>query len=134
MGSLQSGGGTSAVAASAHAGCRRFRLTDPFLTRKTRKTLAAFLGAPDTTAGIPEARWVRAMTFERLVHDERFVSELLTKTIGQLDLPRPTVVARTTCNGSVEATAKALKDADLKASFTDTATMISGLGLPYVLL
>src|SRR3954454_22758528 len=69
MGNLQSGGGTSAVAASAHAGCRRFRLTDPFLTRKTPKTLADLIGCPDDPAGIPEARWMRAMTFERLVHD-----------------------------------------------------------------
>lgn len=134
MGNLQSGGGTSAVAASAHAGCRRFRLTDPFLTRKTRKALAAHVGSPDTTAGIPEARWMRAMTFERLVHDDQFVSELLTKTIGQLDLPRPAAVTRVTCNGSVEATAKALKDADLKATFADTATMISSLGIPYLFL
>ena len=74
---------------------------------------------------------MRAMTFERLVHDDQFVSELLTKTIGQLDLPRPTAVARVTCNGSVEATAKALKDADLTATFADTATMISALGIPY---
>jgi hypothetical protein len=29
MGSLSTGGGTSAVAASAHAGCERSRLTDP---------------------------------------------------------------------------------------------------------
>jgi hypothetical protein len=134
MGNLQSGGGTSAVAASAHAGCRRFRLTDPFLTRKTRTGLAAHIGSPDTTAGIPEARWMRAMTFERLVHDGQFVSELLTKTIGQLRLPRPAAIARVTCNGSVEATAKALKDADLKATFADTATMISALGIPYLFL
>ena len=84
-GACSRGGGTSAVAASAHAGCQRFRLTDPFLTRKTRKALAAHVGSPDTTAGIPEARWMRAMTFERLVHDDAFVSELLTKTIGQLE-------------------------------------------------
>lgn len=134
MGNLQSGGGTSAVAASAHAGCRRFRLTDPFLTRKTRKALAAHIGAPDTTAGIPEGRWMRAMTFERMVHDQQFVSELLTKTIGQLDLPRPKNVTRSVCNGSVAATAKALKDAHLKATFGDTATMISGLGVPYLSL
>ena len=134
MGALVAGGGTSAVAASAHAGCRRFRLTDPFLTRKTRRSLAAQLGAPDTTAGIPEARWMRAMTFEQLVNDERFVSELLTKTIGQLGLPRPSAVTRIKCNGSVELTAKALKDADLKATFADTATMISALGVPYLFL
>lgn len=134
MGNLQSGGGTSAVAASAHAGCRRFRLTDPFLTRKTRRALAAHIGSPDTTAGIPEARWMRAVTFERLVHDERFVSELLTKTIGQLRLARPAKVARVVCNGSVAATAKALADANLKATREDTATMITALGIPYLRL
>src|SRR5690349_6529390 len=121
MGGLQSGGGTSAVAASAHAGCERFRMTDPFLTRKTRKALATHIGAPDVSAGIPEARWMRAMTFESLVHSENFVSELLTKTIGQLGLPRPDKVARSGCGNSVSATAKALADAHLKANFADTA-------------
>jgi len=62
VGGLQSGGGTSAVAASAHAGCQRFRLTDPFLTRRTRKALAEELGHTDARAGIPEARWMRALT------------------------------------------------------------------------
>src|SRR3954463_11127422 len=132
MGGLQSGGGTSAVAASAHAGCERFRLTDPFITRKTRKALAEHLGQPDTSAGIPEARWMRAMTFESLVHSERFVSELLTKTIGQLGLPRPDKVGRASCGNSVAVTAKALKDAHLKANFSDTATMITALGVPYL--
>lgn len=134
MAGLQSGGGTSAVSASAHAGCERFRMTDPFLTRKTRKTLATHLGAPDAGTGIPEARWMRAMTFESLVHSERFVSELLTKTIGQLGLPRPDKVARATCNSSVDATAKALNDAHLKAHFADTATMVNALGVPYLSL
>lgn len=132
MGSLQTGGGTSAVAASAHAGCRRFRLTDAFLTGKTRKSLASFIGAPDTTAGIPEARWTRAMTFERLVHDERYVSELLTKTLGQLDLERPDSVARVNCKGAVDSTAKALTDADLKANFSGVATILSSLAVPYL--
>lgn len=77
---------------------------------------------------------MRAMTFERLVEDERFVSELLTKTMGQLGLERPKSVARARCNGSVELTAKALKDADLKATFAETATMISNLAVPFLLL
>lgn len=132
MGGLQSGGGTSAVAASAHAGCERFRMTDPFLTQKTRKTLATHIGQPDTSAGIPEARWMRAMTFESLVRSEKFVSELLTKTVGQLDLPRPKQVARITCGGSVNATAKAIAAAHLKASFAGTATMITALGVPFL--
>lgn len=75
---------------------------------------------------------MRAMTFERLVNDERFVSELLTKTMGQLGLERPKTVARAQCNGSVEVTAKALKDADLTATFAETATMISNLAVPFL--
>lgn len=134
VGGLQSGGGTSAVAASAHAGCERFRMTDPFLTQKTRRALATHIGHPDTSAGIPEARWMRAMTFESLVRSEKFVSELLTKTVGQLGLPRPKQVARATCGGSVAATAKALGAAHLKASFADTATMITALGVPFLRL
>jgi hypothetical protein len=99
------------VAASAHAGCTRFRLTDPFITGKTRRALAKHLGAPDTTAGIPEARWMRAMTFESLVRSERFVSELLTKTVGQLDLPQPKTVRRRDCQDTVDTTASELDHA-----------------------
>lgn len=132
MGGLQSGGGTSAVAASAHAGCERFRLTDPFITRKTRKVLAADIGHPDSSAGIPEARWMRAMTFESLVHSERFVSELLTKTVGQLDLPRPKAVRWRDCHGTVAVTATELAQADLKASFSGEATMLTALAVPYL--
>ena len=67
MVSLSTGGGSSAVAASAHAGCTRYRHTDPMLTGMNRRALAKALGHPDTSAGIPEARWMRAMIFERLV-------------------------------------------------------------------
>jgi hypothetical protein len=119
------------VAASAHAGCARFRLTDPFLTGKTRRALAKHLGAPDTTAGIPEARWMRAVTFESLVRSDRFVSELLTKTVGQLDLPKPTAVRRRDCQDSVETTAAELAAAHVEATERDTATMLTGLAVPY---
>ena len=69
MTALAAGGGSSAVAASAHAGCQRFRHTDPLVTGQSRRALAAVLGAPDTSGRIPEARWARAMQFERLVRD-----------------------------------------------------------------
>ena len=36
---------------------------------------------------------MRAMTFERLVKDERFVSPLLTTAVGDLRLRRPDAVA-----------------------------------------
>ncbi|WP_433499799.1 hypothetical protein ACQP1K_05625 [Sphaerimonospora sp. CA-214678] len=132
MGGLQSGGGTSAVAASAHAGCERFRLTDPFLTGRTRKALAADVGHPDITAGIPEARWTRALTFESLVHSERFVSELLTKTIGQLGLPRPQAVRRRDCHGDVAGTAAELARAHVQAVSSGEATMLTALAVPYI--
>ncbi|OWY62251.1 hypothetical protein B7486_59435, partial [cyanobacterium TDX16] len=63
MGALATGGGSSAVAASAHAGCERYRHTDPMVTGRSRRRLAREIGAPDTTAGIPEGRWMRAMAF-----------------------------------------------------------------------
>src|SRR4051794_40496467 len=132
MGGLQSGGGTSAVAASAHAGCERFRLTDPFITRRTRKALAAYTGHPDSSAGIPEARWTRAMTFESLVHSESFVSELLTKTVGQLDLARPKGVRRRHCHGTVAKTVTELALAHIEAESSGEATMVTALAVPYL--
>src|SRR3954452_22792952 len=88
MGSLIAGGGSGAVASSAHAGCTRFRMTDPLLTGRSRRALAKTLGAPDVGGAIPVARWVRAMAFERMVHDDSFVSELLTRAVGLLGLER----------------------------------------------
>jgi hypothetical protein len=54
--SLSTGGGSSAVAASAHAACERFRLTDPLITRISRRALGGKLGPPGVGPGIPEAR------------------------------------------------------------------------------
>ena len=131
MGSLSTGGGSSAVAASAHAGCERFRLTDPLITRVSRHALAAQLGAPDVGAGIPEARWMRAMTFESLVHSERFVSELLTKAVGQLGLQRPESIRRRSGKVSLATTASELESAHEHAIGANTATMLTALALPY---
>ena len=84
------GGGSSAVAASSHAACARFRGTDPLITGFTRRALATELKFPDVAGSIPEARWMRAMAFERLVRDERFASQVATTTVGRLGLDRPT--------------------------------------------
>lgn len=131
MGNLATGGGSSAVAASAHAGCERFRRTDPMLTGKSRRALAADLGHPDTSAGIPEARFMRAMVFERLIRDEKFVSELLTTTVGALNLTRPVGVRRADGKVTDTGTALALSQAHLKAVHQSEATMITGLAVPY---
>lgn len=132
MGSLSTGGGSSAVAASTHAGCDRFRLTDPLITGKTRRALASTLGAPDLGLGIPEARWMRAMTFESLIHSERFVAELLTKAVGQLGLPRPAAIRRRSGKVSVAKTLEHLIQAHKQALTADEATMITELALPYL--
>ncbi|MFW5471616.1 hypothetical protein ACOCJ4_16400 [Knoellia sp. CPCC 206435] len=131
MGNLATGGGSSAVAASTHAACERFRRTDPMLTGKSRRTLAAELGHPDTSAGIPEARFMRAMVFERLIRDEKFVSELLTTTVGRLRLNRPVGVRRGDGKVVPATTATALAQAHLKAVHQGEATMVTALALPF---
>ena len=131
MGGLSTGGGSSAVAASAHAGCERHRKSDPLVTGMTRPKLAKALGHPDTTAGIPEARWMRAMTFERLVKHEDFVSRLLTTAVGALGLDRPVGVRRRDAGAAVDATAAALVLAH-QAALDDEATMITALAVPFV--
>ena len=132
MGSLSTGGGSSAVAASAHAGCQRYRFTDPLVVGRSRRAIADQMGHPDTSAGIPEARWMRAMAFERLVRHERFVSQLLTTAVGALGLERPSAVRRADGRVSVATTATVLQQAHLKAVHEDVATMITGLAVPFV--
>lgn len=132
MSALITGGGSGAVASSAHAGCERFRLTDPLLTGRTRRALADTLGSPDLGAGIPSARWVRAMAFERLVHDKAFVSELLTRAVGLLGLERPEGVRVRSAQDSVEGTSKELAGAHLTARHASEATMLFGLRVPFV--
>lgn len=132
MGSLNTGGGSSAVAASAHAGCQRFRHTDPLVVGMSRRALAAKIGHPDTSAGIPEARWMRAMTFERLVRDERFVSQLLTTAVGALGLGRPKQIRRADGGVRLDTTATALWTAHDHAVKRNEATTITGLAVPFV--
>jgi hypothetical protein len=132
MSSLIAGGGSGAVASSAHAGCTRFRMTDPLLTGRSRRALAKALGAPDVGGGIPVARWVRAMAFERLVHDEAFVSELLTRAVGLLGLDRPDAVRVRSAQDQVSTTATELAAAHLKAKHGDEATMLFGLRMPFL--
>lgn len=89
------GGASSAVAASSHAACARFRGTDPpLITGVTRRKLAEQVGhskGPPQSA-IPLLRWMRAMMFERLVRDKRFASEVVTVSVGALGLERPQAV------------------------------------------
>lgn len=119
------------MAASAHARCDRFKGTDPLIIGMSRRRLAEHLGHPDTTAGIPEARWMRAMAFERLVRSDEFVSPVLTTAVGKLGLARPMGVRRADCSGRVGATAEALAIAHDKA-LDGEATLLTSLGVPYL--
>ncbi|MGH3744497.1 MAG: hypothetical protein ACRDTP_06525, partial [Mycobacteriales bacterium] len=125
------GGGSSAVAASSHAACARFRGTDPLVTGVTRRGLAKELGYADDFGRIPEARWMRAMTFERLVRDARFASQVATTAVGRLGLARPSEVV--TVNGHVQPdrTAKLLAAAHVRAVESGSATMLHSLAIPF---
>src|SRR3954467_920808 len=109
------GGGSSAVAASSHAACARFRGTDPLITGRTRRGLAKDVGFQDDFGGIPEARWMRAMTFERLVRDTSFASELTTPAVGRLRLDRRTRVVIVNARLSSDKTSELLEEAHERA-------------------
>src|SRR5690242_10122464 len=128
-----SGGATSAVAASAHASCARFRGTDPLITGITRRKLAQDAGHPKGQEGtIPLLRWMRAMTFERLVQDKRFASEVVTTAVGALGLDRPAGVVIRDAGVNVVKTAAALAAAHKDAIVHGRATLIYHLAVPFV--
>lgn len=126
------GGGTSAVASSAHAACERFRGTDPLVTGVTRMALAKEVGFADQFGGIPDARWMRAQTFEKLVRNEKFASEVTTTAVGRLALERPTAVAIANAKVNRDHTAKLLQVAHDRALKDGVATLIHELEVPFV--
>jgi hypothetical protein len=125
------GGGSGAVASSAHAACARFRGTDPLITHQPRRSLAAALGAPDDSGRIPEARWIRAMTFEALVRNAEFASRVATTAVGALGLPRPKAVTIANASKNVEATRALLVEARDRAIQHSAATLIHTPAAPY---
>lgn len=131
MSGIALGGGTSAVAASSHAACARFRGTDPLITGRPRRRLALELGKPDAGAGIPEARWMRAMVFERLVQDDRFASQVATRTVGDLGLARPVAVIVRNARNDVTVTASELAAAHGRAVSRGAATLIHRAAVPF---
>ena len=126
------GGGSSAVAASSHAACARFRGTDPLITGRSRRKLAADVGFADDSGKIPEARWLRAFTFEKLVRDPSFASEVATTAVGRLRLERPTSVVIANAQTSTQKTAEVLAAAHERAVASGAATMIYQAAVPFV--
>lgn len=131
MPAIKLGGGSSAVAASAHAACARFRGTDPMITGRTRRQLASELGHPDTSGTIPAARWMRAMAFERLVRDDRFASRVATASVGRLSLPRPDAVVVADAKRDRTTTLKHLVSALAVATQANKATLIHQPAVPF---
>lgn len=126
------GGATSAIAASSHAGCARFRGTDPLITGVTRRKLAQHVGyskGPQST--IPLLRWMRAMTFERMVRDKRFASEVVTVAVGALELPRPKAVVVADAQVNAAKTATILGQAHTAAVRHGNATLVHELAVPF---
>ena len=126
------GGGTSAVAASSHAACPRFRGTDPLITGVSRRGLAESLGLPGQFGTITTSRWARAMTFERMVHDPQHASEVATSTIGALGLDRPVAVTVVDALVNANITADLLAAAHERAVMSGVATLIHQLSVPFV--
>lgn len=126
------GGGTSAVAASTHAACPRFRGTDPLITGISRRALAESLGLLGQFGTITTSRWARAMTFERMVHDSQHASEIATSTIGAIGLERPNAVTVVDALVNANRTAELLNDAHERAVSTGVATLVHQLSVPFV--
>ncbi|WP_327094653.1 hypothetical protein OIE68_31765 [Nocardia vinacea] len=133
MSSKVTGGASSAVAASSHAACARFRGTDPLITGVTRRKLAEQVGhskGPQST--IPLLRWMRAMAFERLIRDKRFASEVVTVSVGALGLKRPKAVVVADAHIDAAKTASILEQAHNAAIAYGNATLIHQLAVPFL--
>src|SRR5699024_3530190 len=127
------GGASSAVAASSHAACARFRGTDPLITGVTRRKLAEQVGHPKGPQNtIPLLRWMRAMAFERLIRDERFASEVVTVSVGALGLQRPKAVVVADAHIDTAKTASILEQAHNAAVAHGNATLIHQLAVPFL--
>src|SRR5438105_781617 len=90
MPAITLGGGSSAVAASSHAACARFRGTDPMITNRTRRQLARDLGRPDTSGTIPDARLLKG--YLQVAFGAEAVEEWSQRPAG-LDIHRYGVLA-----------------------------------------
>ena len=108
-----------------------YRGTDPLIVGRTRRRLAVDIGFPDTAGSIPDARWMRAMTFERLVRDKAFASEVTTTAVGRLSLSRPARVVTANAGVNEAVTAELLADAHVRAIQDGDATLIYGLAVPF---
>lgn len=123
------GGGSGAVVTSSHAGCERFRGTDPLITGQTRRKLAATLGAKDTVGSISQARWTRAKTFESLVHNPDFAGRIVASTVGGAGLPKPAQVQVLKANEDASKTLEFL-DVAIASAKAGIATLIQAPAVP----
>ncbi|WNB86457.1 hypothetical protein [Cellulomonas sp. ATA003] len=73
---------------------------------------------------------MRAMLFERLVHDTAFISELMTRGVGRLGLERPSGVKHAQCRRSERRTVRALAEAHEGAAERGIATMLTEAAVP----
>ncbi len=131
MSALALGGASGAVAASAHAGCARFRGTDPMVTGQSRYKIAKSLSVPTMEGSIPEARWIRALTFEALIRQDEYATRIATTAVGGVGLPRPTAVTVVDAKESISSTRGLIASARDLAVEDGRATIILKPAVPY---
>ena len=68
------GGGSSAVAASSHAACARFRGTDPLITGVTRRGLAKAVGFTEEATAEELLAWLTVCVSNAEVEPAKLVS------------------------------------------------------------
>ncbi|WP_238419504.1 hypothetical protein [Gordonia sp. 'Campus'] len=98
----------------------------------TRRNLATAVGFDDASGAIPQARWMRAMTFERLVRNEDFAGRIATRTVGALNLDRPKEVVTVDAHANPDTTAKVLIAAHERAVNEESVTLVYQLAVPFV--
>lgn len=101
------------------------------MTKLSRRATAKAIGAPDISGGIPLARWIRAQTFERLVRDDAFASQIASKTVGSAGLGRPKSVRVVDASEDITKTREFLKRAVREALESDAATLIATPACPF---
>jgi hypothetical protein len=103
------------------------------ITGVSRRKLADHVGhSKGPESAIPLLRWMRAMTFENLVQDSRFASEVVTTAVGALGLARPTGVVIADAHVDPKKTVTCLATAHKDALTHGRATLVYHLAVPFV--
>ncbi|WP_229115855.1 hypothetical protein [Parenemella sanctibonifatiensis] len=104
----------------------------------SRRDLAAQLGHPDDFGRIPEARWSRAMLFERLVQQQPSAARFVTQALGAAGFDRPSGVVSIDPSrrheddlSAIKRSARLLREAHDRAVGEGAATLVHTIAVPF---